>query len=99
MNSIQTRIASIVEQYKERFAEEYGQFCEAMEDNREMQKDEFASTGSDGAIGQLLFEVPTTLHGMLTAKLASEEKKYYQSKLGAEWFAKTFREFSPAAKV
>lgn len=99
MNPIQSKIAKVVETYKEHFADEYHQFCNAMTDKRELQKNQFASTGGDSALGQLIREVPVTLDNLMQVKLDKEERKYYQSKLGAEWFARTFKEFSPAVKA
>lgn len=99
MNPTQAKIQNIIEGYKARFSEEYALFCNSMEDKRETQKNEFASTGQDGAIGQLLKEIPLTLHNLFEAELDPEEKRYYSSKIGSEWFARTFKEFSPAERV
>lgn len=93
------RITKIVEDYKVRFAQEYEDFCKGMSDQREFQKDKFASAGLDGALQQKAREVPVTLHNLMQVKLDKEEFRYYNSKLGVEWFARTFREFSPAEKA
>jgi hypothetical protein len=99
MTTPQAKITNIVEVYRERFPQEYSDFCKMMKDQREFQKDDFASTGTDGAIGQKIREVPLTLDNLMKIKLNVEERMYYNSKLGAEWFARTFKEFSPAIKI
>ena len=81
------------------FADEYDDYSHSMVDKREVQKNSFGSTGLDGAILQFLIEWPLTLKNLMETRLASDEKTYLFSKKGSEWFARTFKEFSPSDRV
>ncbi len=99
MKSIQNKIISITNKYIRRNFEEYSGICQQIKDKRNLQKDKFASTGTDTFIGQLLTEIPETLDNLLQEGLTEEEWLYYKSKEGTRWFAKHYPEFSPAQKV
>lgn len=90
------KINKIVKEYIEVFADEYNLFCTSMIDKRDLQSDEFAS-GIAG--GQFAYEIPLTLHEMLQDMLSEEEKKELKTKESAQWFARTFPQFSPANKI
>ena len=100
MNLNQKRINNVVEEYKTLFSDEYNRFCNAISDKRDMQLNEFASTGSDSdSIRQLAYEIPLTLNNMFDTMLNEEEKAYLKTKEGAEWFGRTNKDFSPAQKI
>lgn len=99
MNLSQNKINKVVEEYKGKFQEEFIQFSQGMQDSKELQKDALASTGTDGAIQQLAYEIPVTLDNMFKSQLDKEESLYFKSKAGAEWFGRTHKEFSPAEKI
>lgn len=93
---LKDKIKAIVDDYIEVFADEYKMFCSAMIDKKEMQNDEFAS-GLAG--GQFAYEVPETLHNMFVDMLSEEEMKEFRTKEFAQWFGRTFYQFSPAKKI
>ena len=95
----QQKISNIVEEYKEVFADEFTKFCNSMIDKREVQKDELSTLMKDGVLKQFAYEIPLTLHNMLNDMLDEEDKKYLATTKGAEWFARKFKEFSPAALI
>ncbi len=99
MKSIQNKIISIVNKYIKKNYEEYSGVCKQIKEKRELQKDKFASTGSDTYLGQLATEVPETLDNLLQEGLSEEEWIYYKSLDATRWFAKRFPEFSPAQKI
>ena len=74
--------------------------CNSIADKREVQETEFASIKGDGdGLRQLVHEIPLTLHNMFDNMLTEEERTYFKSKEGAEWFGRTFKEFSPAQNI
>lgn len=79
--------------------EEYSAVCKQIREQREKQKNKFASTGTDTYLSQLATEVPETLDNLIQEGLNEEEWIYYKSKEGTRWFAKRFKEFSPAEKI
>lgn len=99
MKTIQNKIISIVEKYIKKHYKEYVAVCSQIKEHRELQKNKFASTGKDTYISQLATEVPETLDNLIQLGLDEEEWIYYKSKEGTKWFAKRFKEFSPAIKI
>lgn len=100
MKSIQNKIISIVNKYIKNNYVEYSNVCMQILEHREKQKNKFASTGKEGGyLGQLATEIPETLDNLIQEGLNEEEWLYYKSKEGTRWFAKRFREFSPAEKI
>ena len=94
-----SRIQNLVKGYKELFPNEYTMVVEAVEMQRRLQKDEFASVQHEGVIGRALIEWPEKLHSMIYDTLDSEELEYFISKECIRWFAKTFPEFALAEKI
>jgi hypothetical protein len=99
MTNTQNKINSIVEEYKEVFADEFNTFCNSMIDKKEVQKDELSKLSQDGILKQFAYEIPLTLSNMLDDMLDKEDKLYLKSVKGAEWFGRHFKEFSPAALI
>lgn len=99
METTQNRIKNIVRGYIELFPEEYKITVEAVEMQRRIQKDEYASASNSGTIERALLEYPETLSTMLIQQLNEEELTYFKSKEGARWFARTFPMFSLAVKI
>lgn len=99
MKATQNKIISIVEKYIKKYYKEYTAVCSQIQEKREMQKNEFASAGNDKYLGQLATEIPETLDNLIQQGLEEDEWIYYKSKEGTRWFAKRFREFSPAQKI
>lgn len=93
---LKDKIKLIVEEYQEVFKEEYTIFCNAMIDKKDLQVTEFASGVADG---QFAYEIPETLHNMLQDMLTESEKQELKSKEMAQWFGRTFNQFSPAKKI
>ena len=81
------------------FPDEYNQFCRGMIDKREIQNTQFASMSTGEMIKQFVYEIPLTLHNILEDSLDLEDKQYLKTQKGAEWFARTHKDFSPAASV
>lgn len=98
MSPIQNKIVSIVEKYIRKYYLEYCTICDSVKDKQQLQKDDFASTGQHTYVGQLALIVPETLDNLLQNGLDEDEWNYYKSKLGTQWFAKKFPEFSPIQK-
>ena len=99
MTSQQKKISDIVGEYQEVFEEEYQLFCGAMIGKRDLQKNDLATTGLEGTIEQLAYEIPLTLSEMFNDMLNEEEKAYLKSRDGALWFGRTFKQFSPAKNI
>lgn len=100
MKQIQNKIISLTEKYIRVHYDEYTKVCESIQNSREIQKDEFASTGQDSSyLQQLSTIIPETLDNLFQEGLKEEEWLYYKSIEGTRWFAKRFKEFSPATKI
>lgn len=99
IQTTQNKIKNIVFGYKELFPQEYKIAVAAVEMQRRIQKDEYASTGGDGNLQRAILEYPEKLSMMLIQKLDVDELTYFKSKEGARWFAKTFPMFSLAEKI
>lgn len=99
MKAIQNKIISIVNKYIKKNYEEYSSVCKQLRDKKEVQQNDFASTGKDSYLNQLATEIPETLDNLIQYGLSEEEWLYYKSKEGTLWFAKRFKEFSPAHKI
>ena len=99
MKPIQIKIRQIVNNYIQDFPYEYKAVCEAIKDKQTLQNDPMASAGKDSFIRQFAYEIPLTLSNLINQKLDEEEREYLSSIKGAEWFARTWREFSPAERI
>jgi len=98
MQNIQNKIKNIVFGYKELFPEEYKTSVQAIEMQRRIVKDEYASIGG-GNLQRAILEYPETLSTMLIQQLDVDGLTYFKSKEGARWFAKQFPMFSLAEKI
>lgn len=99
MNTAQTKITGILEDYKKIFPEEYTAFIKQQIKMRDGLINEFASLPGNEAIERKLFDMPATLHTMIFDKLDSEETKWFRTKLGGRWFARNFKEFRASIKL
>lgn len=104
-NTAQTKLKEIVKSYKELFPSEYKGLCEIVKIKRQNMKDEFGSLkGKDankthGMMERALFEISETLSVIIYRQLDRGELEWHNSKEGARWFQKTFKEFSLAEAV
>lgn len=100
MNPLQFKIKEVVDEYIQKFPVEYEAFCNSVADHRDLQANEYASLeNKDTMLQQFVFEIPLTLDSMIRLRLDDEEKIYWDSKAGAEWFGRTFPHFSSALKI
>lgn len=99
MNPTQTNISNVVKDYMEMFPKEYDQFCNSIAHKRELQKDEYSKVDADTVLQQFVYEIPETLYFMFGRILTEEDGDYLDSKEGAEWFGRTFKQFSTALKI
>lgn len=99
MIKAQEKIKEIIKTYITLFNVEYRLFTKQQRELREGLINEFAANKGDNLIERRLFDVPATLHTMLIEKLDGENLKYFKSKEGARWFAKSFKEFRTAQKI
>lgn len=99
MDRTKNRIKNIFKLYKEAFPEEYKTFCEGMEVQRQMMRNEFASVKDSKIINRALHEMPEKLYIAILQELESEELEYLKSVDGARWFAKAFPECALATKI
>ena len=100
MNESKEKIQKVIDLYKEMFPAEYTAYGKQMEAERETNMNEFAAGTGDNYINQLAHRIPLTLDNLFKSKLSDEEYKYiFDVKEGAEWFGRTWKEFSPATKI
>ena len=90
------KIKNIVTLYMEIYPQEYSQFLKSMKQKQATSND-YGDTKMD-TIEKLVYEIPETLFGLLTIKLDEDETEKLNSPKGAEWFAKTFPQFSMISK-
>lgn len=93
MKDIQLKIKALVEDYIRLFPEEYESVKRIVKDKRELQKKKTAELENFGFVERALFEYPARLFNLLQSQLTEDEKAYFQSKEGARWFGRTFKEF------
>jgi hypothetical protein len=97
------RIKSLVNEYIKLFPEEYIAFCKGTEALRQMAGNKFALLeGSKDT--RILYEMPETLHTILTQQLTVEELHWLKAggkngHDGGRWFAKTFPTFRIARHI
>lgn len=90
----QARIKNLVSGYKTLFPEEYAAVCDAVIMQRQLQKDELASTKGEHVLGRKLYEISEKLYMSFVKELDSDELAYFKSTEGARWFTKTFTQFA-----
>lgn len=97
---VKSKVTKAVEDYKKFFVSEYDLVCKTISQNRELLKNDYANIPESQEVKRVLFEIPETLHNMLLRDLTQEELTHWKDsgKLGV-WFARKFREFSPAYKI
>ena len=94
MKAYQLKISALVEGYKKAFQEDYVLMCRVVQGLRGKQKTKFAEMPQTGYNERLLGEYPETLDAIFNLRLTQEEKDYFNSKKGARWFFKKYKEFS-----
>jgi len=93
---MKTKIKQIVEQYKQLFPSEYKEVVILVAEKK------LQNALNDNKFGKIegeilerqLMEYPETLYNMIMMKLEDEEKIWFNSKKGALWFAKHYKEFN-----
>ena len=99
MDTAKIKIKECVELYIRLMPEEYKAFLEQMvQVRRQLLDDKFGQALGQGTEMRALFEMPESLHHLLTTKLTLEELQWLKEggtdkKAGARWFAKTFPAF------
>ena len=100
MQTAKDKITVAVKEYKRLFPEEYQQFLKGNQITIDKQKDEWASTGKDGAVERHLFDTPEKLYQAITRMLNDEEIDWWHARgqyvkkfFAARWFIETFPEF------
>lgn len=102
---VKDRLREIVKTYTELFPDEYRAVVEIVGQKRKNMKDKFASIkgkeagATDGALERAMFEISETLSTIIYRQLSPEEMLWHTSAAGAQWFQKTFKEFSLAESV
>lgn len=95
-NEIKDKVRAQVQSYIEEFRDEYEAVKQFVKDEREMLKNDFASS-DDLSLGRRLVEFPETLHNMIMSALTEEERVIIKSGESSieyiRWFAKNFPEF------
>lgn len=99
MDRTKQRIKNLFKLYKDTWPEEYRTFCEGMEVNRQIMRDEFASVKDGQIVGRALHEMPEKFYAAVIQELESEELEYFKSIDGARWFAKAFPECALPQKI
>ena len=99
MTNAQQKINDIIHDYKIMFFAEYNAFKKQQKLVQSEIINEFAGVQGDSALERRLFDMPATLYEMLIQKLNKEELKYFKSKKGARWFAKSFPQFRTPRKL
>jgi hypothetical protein len=98
MESAKFKIKNTVDTYIKLNPEEYGVFKEFVKQQRHALKDEHFGVSNDSNYMRALYEMPVTLHDMITNALNIDELEWFKSggedrKQGGRWFANTFPTF------
>lgn len=99
MNTAKVKIRGLIEDYKKIFPDEYIAFVKQQIRMRDGLINEYAAFPGDEQIERKLFDMPATLHAMLIDKLNKDEHKWFVTKAGGRWFAKSFKEFRASIKI
>lgn len=101
-STAQAKLKEIVKSYRELFPAEYKAVCQIVKQKRKQMKDEFASLKGSGAnkthgvVERALYETSETMAVIIRRQLDESETEWLQSREGARWFQRTFKEFSLA---
>ena len=104
MKSAKTKIRTIVDAYIKMYPSEFKAFKEGMVAVRALPADDFG-TLQGSKYTRALYEMPDTLHYMLTKGLDDEEMLWLKTGIvtnrnqGGHWFAKTFPVFCIPNKI
>lgn len=99
IKNTQARIKNLVKGYAQYYPEEYGITVKAIEMQRRIQADEFATVKGGVYVGRALYELPERLMNAIYQELDDEELKYLKTKEGGRWFAKSHPQFSLLTKI
>lgn len=99
MVETQSKITNIVSEYKRLFPDEYKLFVKEMRGKKDVQSNQFSEIKGDMSLERALLEYPETFYTILRIRLTDDDWKYFDTKPGVRWFAKTFPEFAIAQKI
>lgn len=92
MDSAKSKIRKTVADYIQLTPLEYRAFQAQMKEVRKTLADEKFGTAKNTSM-RALYEMPETLHDMLTAALELPELEWFKTLEGGRWFATTFPAF------
>lgn len=100
---IKQKVENLTLKYIDVFKEEYDTVVKYLEQEREKNKDKFASISGDRVMQRKNYEIPETLYKMWTTELSVDElvkiKDGEDGKEFAHWFAKRFPEFAGGTHI
>ena len=99
MESAKAKIKLLVKDYMSVFTEEFNEFRGAAKEKISLQNTKFGEVKGGGLVERVLHEIPETLYVIIMKHRDESEFKWYQSKEGARWFAKNFKQFNVTEKV
>lgn len=92
-------IKQIVKDYIQFEPLEYEGIKNISAEKRNKSASDFGEIGKTDIEMRALVEIPETLFGMLMTRLTKEDFAWLRSKIGLQWFAKTFKAFCVAKRV
>ena len=95
-NDIKLKITSFVTQWEVENANMLLAFIEARKIKTATLKDKYGEIGD--YIERILYEIPEDLDIYLNRNLNGEDKEFLKSKVGGQWFAKTFMQYNVSQK-
>lgn len=99
IKNTQARIKNLVKGYAQYYPEEYKLSVEAIEMQRRIQADEYASVKGGAHVLRALYELPERLMNAIYQELDTDELNYLKTKEGGRWFAKAHPQFSLLTKI
>lgn len=97
---VKLKITMVIANWERDHAHEFLLFLSARKAKTLNLRTKFGETDQKNPlVERLLFELPESLDSTLTAKLNEEELKFFHSKPGALWFAKSFKQYTVPEKI
>ena len=92
-------IGAIVKDYVRVFPQEYALFREGMRKKLADKSNDFSEVKGADYLQREICEWPETLDAMFTTRLPEDALKWFYTKEGTRWFAKSYPQFSAARKL
>lgn len=93
------KITSVVVKWERDNPMTYQLFLEGRKQKTANLKNAFAVPDGAGYIERLLHDIPEDLDIALTQQLDESDLQFFRSKLGAQWFAKSFKQYNVSQKT